>query len=300
MLKKLVFIKLFLSLTLLLMASGISAEAQVNTTIVDRLECVEDCEQQYKKLRRYARNGSPRAATLVGLIYKTGEFDREPDPDEAWRWMKRAKLQQFAPAMYYISEWYREGYRTEVDVERADGYLQRSADKGYIPAIFQLGMRKMENEQHEEGMALINVALKAKYPLAIQFNDMLITKFDEQELLSTDGTLVLSGNSSTVAETAVVSQAETETPENTTGSSASSESESENTLVVYGTKEDPQLLFVNLLKELEDIAMFNKRGYTGSRLGYLKCGMPGSACRTVKFEDGFSYDTFLRSVFGIR
>ena len=142
----------------------------------------------------------------------------------------------------------------------------------------------MEANNYEDGMAMVNVAIKANYPPALKFNEMLTRAFENQKTTE-DGTIVLS------AETL---------KESNSGSVESVAQASDETLVVYGSKEDPQLLMVNLMKELEDVAMFNKRGFTGSRLGDVKCGQQGSGCQVFKFEDGFGYDTFLRNVFGLR
>lgn len=104
----------------------------------DRLDCFEDCEKQYKQLKKYARNGSPQAQVLLGLAYKTGEIGNLIEPDQAWRWMKRAARQRYAPAQFYLSEWYRVGYEREMNLEKAADLLERAAAQNYPPAQYQL------------------------------------------------------------------------------------------------------------------------------------------------------------------
>jgi TPR repeat protein len=187
-----------------------------------------------------------------------------PDEDEAWRWMKRANRQRFAPAQFHISRWYREGFRTEVDIERADELLSRAAEQGYIPAMFEMGMRMLDSGDIDLAIEYINEAYEQKYPLALKLADYLATKQAGsivEEGVTTDSTVLRD------------------------------EPTDENTLVIYGSRDKPEVLFVDLLQDMKEMGVYDQRGATGSRLGDTKCGEPGSGCKSYKVDSAtIEYD----------
>ena len=246
----------------------------------DRLDCLESCEKQFKELKRYARKGSPRAQTLLDVLYKTGEMEVTPNKTDAWRWMKRANRQRFAPAQFHMSRWYREGFRTEVDVEKADDLLSRSAEQGYIPARFEWAIRLVEKGDLDTAVEYMNEAYDAKYPLALALADFL----DEQKAKSTSSSTAAAQNASMTSNTVL---------EDRPGD--------ENTIVVYGSKEQPELLYAELLQDIKDMGVYDERGATGSRLGDTKCGERGSGCKAYRFDAGaLSYYDLNRLIYNRR
>ncbi len=250
--RSLIAVCLFLSL---LHLSGVYASTD-NTSTNKRLECDYNCKSQIKKLKQYARNGSPHAQTLLGLSYKSGELMDIIDPDSAWKWMKRAKNQKYPPALYYISQWYRNGYHTEVDAVRANKYLEQSVAKKFSPALFDRGILYIQQNNHDEGMDLIKQAASEGHQKA------------KQLLMS-----IKNQTRTTIA-----------TKVQDTGNNAATDSErkihpDDEVLTIIGDKDSPIQLFTNTLEDIKQQKLFNSRGRTGTRLGYSKCGTPGSGCK---------------------
>ena len=246
-----------LSLALVLASTATNAMSESDTDISERLDCFEDCEKQYKQLKRYARNGSPQAQTLLGLSYKTGEIHGEINSGQAWRWMKRAAKQRFAPAQYYISHWYREGYDKAIDLKRADEYLQYAAEKNYPPALYELGVRKLTNEDNESGMELLEKSAKKGDVEAKQ----LVAQIKGQPLPEDATTIKMVGPgmvTSTIEQTA------------------------DDVITVVGSVEDPMFLFDTMLDQIKDLKKYDRPGTTGTRVGDIKCGDFGSRCRVYK------------------
>ena len=225
----------------------------------DRIDCYEDCDKQYKQLKKYARNGSPQAQTLLGLAYKTGEIAGIVEPDQAWRWMKRAVRQRYAPAQFYISEWYRNGYDREANAEKAADLLQRSADQNYPPAQYQLGLIKLSEQQLEEGLALLNASAKSGDKDA----RVMLARLNGEPIPS-DAT----ASGITMVGPGMVT--------------SSVEQTADDVITVMGSVEDPLFMFDTVLGQIKDLKMYDRAGTTGSRVGDLKCGQPGSACRVLK------------------
>ena len=232
--------------------------AETNIKFTSSLDCFEACEKQYKNIRRYARNGSPHAQTLLALIHKTGELQTEVDPDESWRWMKRAQKQKFAPAQYHYSTWYRVGYETEIDIEKADILLEKAVAQKYPPALFDYGLLLLEKGEIDQGLDFIYLASDGKSPKAVKFLKDLEQRIASKKSLDTD-------NPPSV-ETAIV---EVPTPES---------NPEDYELTIYGSKATPETLMVNMIKEISDLAVYDRRGISLSR-GDVKCGQPGSGCK---------------------
>lgn len=256
--------------------------AKVNGVYKDSLECVEDCEAQLKEIKRYARNGSPHAQTLLALAYKTGELGITPDEDMAWKWLKRAKFQKFPPAQYYISHWYRDGFAGEKDLERANKYLKRSAEQGFNAAEFEYALVLMNNNQLDESIEFLNKAYDAKYPPAIKFVDTLLPS---QKKVENSQDTVIDRDETLIAE---------QSPRDK-HRGYNNPYDKDNKLLVYGSKEDPFFLMTRMIAGIEDMRVYEQRGRTGSRVGDQKCGDPLSRCIVVQ-DDGFALQTMLEKI----
>ena len=66
--------------------------------------------------------------------------------------MQKAIRQQYPPAYYYASEWYREGYHREQNIEKADDYetfmVSRAApDYGSVDGLLKLYFQRRNEEE---------------------------------------------------------------------------------------------------------------------------------------------------------
>jgi len=90
---------------------------------------------EIKKLRKYARNGSSDAATILGIKYLKGE-GVEQDVEKAFRYIKKAtKYDNPNPvAFFQMGVFYLNGVNVEQDKNTALDYFAKAAEHKYIPA----------------------------------------------------------------------------------------------------------------------------------------------------------------------
>lgn len=86
----------------------------------------EDAER-IEEHRRAARAGDPRARTLLGLLYQTGQGVPRNEIESA-RWFRRAAEQDECAGEYHLGLLYLQGAGVPVDIERAVYWLRRAAD----------------------------------------------------------------------------------------------------------------------------------------------------------------------------
>ncbi len=255
-----------------LLCNPVSYLSAGETSGTQRLECSENCESMIKQLKKYSRNGSPQAQTILALSYKSGELLETIDNKLAWKWMKRARNQNYPPALFYISQWYRQGYNTDIDVSKANEYLERSAKKKYPPALIDLGILYIQKNNTEEGISLIEEAAKTGHPKAKQ----LLMSFKPQ--------------ASAIAE---VSNLKTH-PKTITGAKSVAQPVDE-VITILGDELEPFYVFENILVEIDELNIYDKRGTTGTRLGDLKCGQPGSGCRVIYVNGSEEFGDIIKS-----
>lgn len=77
-----------------------------------------------------ARDGDPRAQTVLAMMYKFGEAT-EVDVRSAFDWYQKAAEAGYAPAMYNVGVMYAEGSGVEQDEDAAVTWLKRAAESGY-------------------------------------------------------------------------------------------------------------------------------------------------------------------------
>ena len=223
-------------------------------------DCGIECEQQFNWLRKYARNGSPRAQTLLAISYKTGEYG-SVNSYRAWKWIRRAKRQLHAPALYISSQWYRKGYDTEVDIDKADSLLERAAEMNFAPAVLDLAKLMYNAKKNEAAYLLLEKAAsfgltEAKIIIDKVKPKIALTKVDmitNQQRLQKNKEIL--------------------------------ESHSEGELItIFANEQDPFILMGNMLTDIKSTNIYEKRGTTGSRLSDIKCGQSGSGCNVITRE----------------
>ena len=95
------------------------------------------CEVVFKKIKKFAKNGSPHAEAVLALLYRKGQ-GTEVDNELSFKYMKRAARNKIPSAMYDLGLMYRLGETVEQDQEEGDSWLKRAAQAGYGPAIERL------------------------------------------------------------------------------------------------------------------------------------------------------------------
>lgn len=219
-------------------------------------KCDESCKERVVLLKRMARNGSAEAQTLLAISYKTGEMT-EVDHKKAWKWIKPAVRSRYAPALHEASKWYRIGFAKDVDIERANKYLDRAVAQNYSPAQVEKGIMEFNRGNYDSSYILFKSASEVGHPKA----KALLAKFSTSS-------------------------------QNMNGSIAESHIDSsENKLTIVASKQDPLVLFDDFVTKLDDMNIYDKRGHSGSRLGYRKCGQPGVACKVIynRLTDSFEF-----------
>jgi TPR repeat protein len=76
-----------------------------------------------------ARNGDPRAQTIIAMMYKYGESVRQ-DYKLAFKWYLAAAEKGYPSAQLSLSELYENGQGVDQDHEKARYWLEKSAEQG--------------------------------------------------------------------------------------------------------------------------------------------------------------------------
>ncbi len=77
-----------------------------------------------------AKQGSPAAAYLIGLLYVEGKGSFSKNPKTAYSWFKNSADKGYAPAQNALGFLYEEGGGVEQDHQEAVKWFQKAADQG--------------------------------------------------------------------------------------------------------------------------------------------------------------------------
>lgn len=140
------------------------AEVTVGNFCEDHL----DEPQAVMWYKRAAEHGNVLGDYYLGLFYKEGRGGLPRDPERAEQCFLRAS--KYVEAAYEYYECYRErvGNGEDNGWEQAIALLMKSADGGYAPAQYTLGMLYESVENSEEAQSYLKAAAKQKYPLAVK------------------------------------------------------------------------------------------------------------------------------------
>lgn len=118
--------------------------------------------------KRAAEHGDVLGDYYLGLFYKEGRGGLPRDPERAEQCFLRAS--HYVEAAYEYYECYRErvGDREDNGWEQAIALLMKSADGGYAPAQYALGLLYESAENSEEAQNYLEAAAKQKHPLAVK------------------------------------------------------------------------------------------------------------------------------------
>lgn len=144
--------------------------------------------------RQAAEAGLPLGQWRLGLMLDAGEGLDAPQPEEAFKWIKAAADQNFAPALTSLAVLYAEGRGTGQDFFEAMRNYQRAAAIGQAHAFYGLGVMNMRGqaapEDIGEGLAFMFVAATLGDPSASDTLRALVPELDP----SLDAALATRGN----------------------------------------------------------------------------------------------------------
>jgi len=105
------------------------------------------CDIIFKKINKFAKNGSPHAQAVLALFYRGG-YGTEIDNERSLKYMKRAAKNNLPFAQYELGMLYRLGHTVKKDEAASELWLKRSAKAGYDPAIqLLLSENKLSKEE---------------------------------------------------------------------------------------------------------------------------------------------------------
>jgi len=128
----------------------------------------EQCENQIKKMKKFARWRDPKAQLLVGTAYLYGD-GIEQDIDKAVYWLYRAAYDNSNDTKYSLKAFhmmtkiYKEGIGVEVDLEKSEKYMTKLLDKQYGPVVYAKAIELLKLNKSDEGISLLKQASDNKY-----------------------------------------------------------------------------------------------------------------------------------------
>ena len=128
----------------------------------------EQCENQIKKMKKFARWRDPKAQLLVGTAYLYGD-GIEQDIEKALYWLNRAAYDNSNDTKYSLkafqmmSKIYKEGIGVEVDSEKSEKYTNKLLEKQYGPTVYSKAIALLKLNKVDEGITLLKQASENKY-----------------------------------------------------------------------------------------------------------------------------------------
>jgi len=105
------------------------------------------CERSFKKMLELAKNGSPRAKMVTGLLYLKG-IGTDKNEQKAGRYLLASARAGLKVSQYVVGLLYLHGSGFEYDLDKGKLWLNKAAEAGYYPAIKLI--RKNNNAGDEE------------------------------------------------------------------------------------------------------------------------------------------------------
>ena len=116
-------------------------------------------EYSIAELMRMANDGNPSAQCAMGNYYNT----ESPHADfhEAFKWYKKAAVQNHAEALWNMGNFYALGMGgVKKDFEKTCALLEESANYGFLEAMFHLGQVFMSNDIYDKAIYWLEKADK--------------------------------------------------------------------------------------------------------------------------------------------
>ena len=123
---KLNSIKKVIALVCLIFSNAVFASSQLCLT--------NECTQNFDRLLKYAKHGSPIAQYLVAVMYREGSLI-EKDNEKAFRWMRKSAKLKIGIAEYELALMYKKGIGTEVNAKKYEKYLNLAIKRNVEKAL---------------------------------------------------------------------------------------------------------------------------------------------------------------------
>ncbi|MFT6733524.1 MAG: hypothetical protein ACJAS9_001712 [Polaribacter sp.] len=124
--------KLILAISLLFFSFNVSA-----------IECInsEPCPSHIKKVKKFARYGSPSAQVMMATLYLEGDIVKQ-NLKKSFNWLRKATshLKSLNLADHLLGVAYVKGLGTEKNVDKGIKLLTKAAEKGFVKSQLLLGI----------------------------------------------------------------------------------------------------------------------------------------------------------------
>lgn len=105
---------------------------------VERCDSAE-CKSQFKRIKKFARNGSPDAQAILASMYVNG-YGVSYDPKKAFKWLNKAAKVGGSSYRNQLASFYLKGIGTAKDVQKGVELLSKSVANNNDEAAFLLGL----------------------------------------------------------------------------------------------------------------------------------------------------------------
>jgi len=134
--KNILKLRLITLIAIMLTSISINSSPEMKRKFIpeDKICGPKGCEKSFKDILKLAKNGSPRAKMITGLLYLNG-IGTEKNEERAGKYLLAAAragidIAQYAMGIIYLNE-----NIFEYDQEEGNYWLNKSANAGYEPAI---------------------------------------------------------------------------------------------------------------------------------------------------------------------
>ncbi|TQV72365.1 sel1 repeat family protein [Aliikangiella marina] len=129
-----------------------NAQSESNELLAKRAEieaqlCGEkSCKFVFKKLRKFARNGSMHAQSVLAMLY-LGGIGTEQNIEVGLKFMQKAARGGLAFAQYELGIMYLKGSAVEKNESKGRAWIQKAADAGFDKAIAFLNPQQERQQE---------------------------------------------------------------------------------------------------------------------------------------------------------
>jgi len=247
----------------------------------------KECAAQFKKYKKFAKNGSADAQEILANLYLNG-YGTKVKPKLAKKWFKKASGQGKYGATASLAYMHLQGRGTEKDTKKGLKLLTRLANKGVSNAAVQLGVIYAQGEFVEQDYKASEKWLLSAISAGNQKAAFILASLYEEGLTGTvkvaDAKLLYQHAASSVPEAAErLAQLESGQTAHQELPKTSEADESIERIEIVATINN----FLNEnLSMIKDLGIYNSSG-TGSRLNGKSCSDNANCLAAVNAQDTF-------------
>jgi len=257
---------------------------------IDVYSCeTKECTAQFKKYKKFAKNGSADAQEILANLYLNG-YGTKVKPKLAIKWFKKASGQGKHGAKASLAYMYLQGRGTDKDTEKGLKLLRNLANKGVSHAGVQLGVLYAQGELVKQDYKLSEQWLMNAISAGNQQAAFILASIYEEGLTGSakveDAKLLYQHAASSVPEAAErLAQLES-------GNAVATQLVDPKKVEVDDSIERIEIVATidNFLKEnlssIKDLGIYNSSG-TGSRLNGKSCSDNANCSAAVNAQDTF-------------